>query len=136
MQPTVTCIFNPGAVFYSTYQKVVRVIDLLQKVRSQLIQYNNIIIGSENTVLGSNNMVIGSKDSFQGNNNWVFTSDYQSTDPLNGVLILGVYLIELQDILQITYNPAGVIRCIEQAESNKQFNSFWRQSTPAFRFSF
>jgi hypothetical protein len=64
VSPTVTCMTNVGGVFYSIYQKVVRVVDLLQKVRSQLIQYNNIIVGSGNTVVGSNNMVIGSKDSF------------------------------------------------------------------------
>lgn len=88
-------MFNQGATFYSIYQKVMKVVDLLQKVRSQLIQYNNIVIGSGNSVAGSNNMVIGSKDSFQGNNNWVFASEYNSTDPLNGVLIIDVYLIEL-----------------------------------------
>lgn len=136
VQPKVTCLSRQGAVFYSIYQKVAKAIELLQKVRQQLIQYNNIIIGSNNAIVGSNNLVIASEVSFKGNNNWVFTSDYQAKDPLNGVLIIGLYLIELQDIMQITYNPTAVIRCIEQAESNKQFSNFWTKSSPYFRYSF
>lgn len=75
------------------YQKVLCVVNLLQKVRNCLIQYNNIVIGEQNAVNGSNNIVIGSRNSLNGNNDWVFASDYQSPSVQNGVLILGVYLI-------------------------------------------
>jgi hypothetical protein len=85
---------------------------MLQKVKSYLTQYNNIIIGNNNTINGTNNLVIGSKNSLNGSNDWVFTSDYQSTDTLNGVLIIEVYLIELQDIKKIIYTPETVINCI------------------------
>ncbi len=82
-------------IFYTIQQKVIIVSNLLLRVRSYLIQYNNIIIGSNNVVNGSDNLVIGSRNSLTGNNQWVFASDYRSQDPQNGVLILGVYLIEL-----------------------------------------
>lgn len=75
------------------YQKVLCVANLLQRVRNYLIQYNNIIIGEQNSIQGENNVVIGSRNSLTGNNYWVFASDYQSPTVQNGVLILGVYLI-------------------------------------------
>lgn len=109
----VTCqLLWQGAVFRSVYQKVVSVTEQLQKVRNCLIQYNNVIVGNYNNVTGTNNLVIGSKDNFNGNNNWVFASDYSSTDPLNGVLIFGLYIIELSKVMQITFNPTSVIHCI------------------------
>jgi hypothetical protein len=44
-------------------------------------------------VVGDDNFVIGSNNSFIGNNDWVFASDYISTDPQNGVLVIELYLI-------------------------------------------
>lgn len=58
--------------------------------------------------------MIGSNNSLVGNNDWVFASDYQSTDPQNGVLILEVYLIELAALSQLTTLPAQAIHCVQQ----------------------
>jgi hypothetical protein len=91
---------------------VITVCELLQKVRNHLIQYNNIVIGNNNIISGNNDIVIGSRNNFKGSNQWVFASDYQSNDPQSGILIIGIYLIELSDTLKITYNPAKVIHCI------------------------
>jgi len=63
-------------------------VTLLQTIKSYLVEYNNVIIGSNNTVSGNDNFVVGSNDSLAGNNNWVFASDYQSVDPQNGVLFI------------------------------------------------
>lgn len=77
-----------GTVLFTVYQQVVTVTTLLQTIKSYVIEYNNVIIGSNNTVVGDNNFVIGSNNSFTGSNDWVFASDYLSTDPQNGVLII------------------------------------------------
>jgi hypothetical protein len=105
-------------IFSTIYKQVITVSEVLQKVRNYLIQYNNIIIGNNNTVSGNNDIIIGSKNNLKGDNDWVFASDYQSNDPQNGVLIIGIYLIELYDTLQITYSPLKVIHCIQQSKSN------------------
>lgn len=39
-------MYGQGSVYYSIYQKITKVINLLQQVRKCLIQYNNIIVGS------------------------------------------------------------------------------------------
>ena len=94
-QPSITCASSPfrNTVFQQIYQQVIDVTQLLQKVKSWLIQYNNVVIGNNNTVNGTDNVVIGSSNSLTGSNDWVFTSNYQSTDPTNGVLIIQTYLI-------------------------------------------
>lgn len=125
-----------GVVLFTIYQQVVTVTALLQTIKSYLVEYNNVIIGSDNTVVGDNNFVIGSNNSFIGNNDWVFASDYISTDPQNGVLVIELYLIELTKISQIPFNPASAIHCVNQDESNRQFNNFWQQTEHRHRFSF
>ena len=125
-----------GGVGGLLYQKVLCVANLLQKVRNYLIQYNNIIIGEENAVNGSNNIVIGSRNSLTGNNYWVFASDYESPSVQNGVLILGVYLIELTEINLIPNDPSEVVHCIKQEESNQHFSKFWSNTFHKRRFSF
>ena len=57
-----------------------------------------------------------------GNNNWIFTSDYDSKDPENGVLIIGEYLIELYDAFKITYDVKDAIRCLDGMESKYHSN--------------
>ena len=56
-------------------------------------------------VAGNNNMVIGSQNSLLGNNSWVFASDFSSSELQSGVLIIEIYLIELSDIMEIMTNP-------------------------------
>jgi hypothetical protein len=105
-------------------------------VKSYILQYNNIIVGNSNAVNGSSNVVIGSRNSLTGSNDWVFASDYHSTNPSEGVLIIEVYLIELTDMLEITYNPRRVIHCIKQEESNNHFRNFWNKEKFSHRTSF
>lgn len=83
MQPQISCqnIYTRRAVLNSLYQQIVTVTTLLQTVKSYLLQYNNIIVGGNNTVAGNDNFVIGSNNSLTGSNDWVFASDYKSTDP-------------------------------------------------------
>ena len=105
--PQIFCSNNlRNNIFYTVQQKIIDVSNLLLQVRSYLIQYNNIIIGDNNLVNGSQNLVIGSRNSLTGNNQWVFASDYQSKDPQNGVLILGVYLIELAEVQDVSTRPS------------------------------
>jgi hypothetical protein len=56
-------------------------------------------------VEGYNNMVIGSQNSLLGNNSWVFACDFSSSELQSGVLIIEIYLIELSDIMEILTNP-------------------------------
>ena len=107
-------------------------------IREGYVQFKKhpVLIGDNNTVIGANNFVIGSNDSLIGDNSWVFASDYQSADPQNGVLVIELYLIELAKVPQIAYNPIQVIHCVNQEESNRQFNNFWKQATHSHRFSF
>lgn len=56
-------------------------------------------------VEGYNNMVIGSQNSLLGNNSWVFACDFSSNELQSGVLIIEIYLIELSDIMEILTNP-------------------------------
>lgn len=107
------------------YKKTLKVSELLAKVKVYILQYNNIIVGNNNAVNGSANVVIGSRNSFTGNNDWVFASDYQSTDPQSGVLIIDNYLIELNEIFKISYNPREAIRCLKTEDSNNHFRGFW-----------
>lgn len=107
------------------YKKTLRVSELLAKVKTYILQYNNIIVGNNNAVNGNSNVVIGSRNSFTGNNDWVFASDYQSTDPQTGVLIIDNYLIELNEIFKISYNPREAIRCLKTQDSNNHFRGFW-----------
>lgn len=65
----------------------------LGQIRKILYQYNNIVIGSGNSVEGNNNMVIGSQNSLVGDNSWVFASDFSSDELQSGVLIIEIYLI-------------------------------------------
>lgn len=110
--------------------------ELLTKVKAYIMQYNNVILGNGNAVNGSGNVVIGSRNSLTGNNDWVFASDYQSTNPQEGVLILEVYLIELTEIMKITYNPREVIHCIKQEDSNSHFRNFWNRERSSRRTYF
>jgi len=64
------------------------VAELLSLVKNYIIQYNNVIIGNNNVVNGSGNIIIGSHNSLTGSNDWVFASDYQSTNPEDGVLVI------------------------------------------------
>lgn len=75
------------------YKKALKVSELLAKIKTYVLQYNNVIVGNSNTVIGNANVVIGSRNSLTGNNDWVFASDYKSTDPQTGVLIIENYLI-------------------------------------------
>lgn len=136
-QSVITCpFFTQGFMLSSLYSKITCVTEQLQKIRKLLIAYNNIIIGDGNAVTGTNNIVIGSKDILTGNNNWVFTSEFQSTDPLNGVLIIGVYLVELTDLFSLLYKPADVIHCLGKEESSQQFSNFWGGAQVNKRFCF
>lgn len=118
------------------YKKVSRVAELLEEVKKYLLKYNNVIIGSDNFVNGSGNVIIGSRDSLTGNNNWVFASDYQSTNPEDGVLIIEVYLIELSEMFDLITNPRGVIRCLKREESNKHFRNWWDGTDRRRRMAF
>jgi hypothetical protein len=93
---------------------VLNAASLLELVKSYLVQYNNIGIGSHNTVDGDNITVIGSSNSLTGSNDWVFDSEFESTNPQNGVLIIQSYLIEVPDIMLITTRAQNVIHCIDQ----------------------
>jgi len=57
------------------YNACVTVAGYLAKIKTLISQYNNVIIGSGNTINGTKNFVVGSKDNLSGNNNWVFTSN-------------------------------------------------------------
>lgn len=84
----------------------------LTEIKSYLVNYNNVIVGSNNSVHGNHNVVIGSRNSLSGSNYWVFDSDISEKAEEDGVLIIEGYLIELLDIPQILKNPSEVIRCI------------------------
>jgi hypothetical protein len=105
-------------------------------VKSYIIQYNNVILGNDNEVDGTSNVVIGSRNSLTGSNDWVFASDYHSADPQEGVLIIENYLIELNEMLKISYNPKAVIHCIKKADSNTHFKNFWQGCRGKHRTAF
>jgi len=89
------------------------------------LEYNNIIVGDENNVTGNSNVVIGSRNSFNGTDGWVFASDYKSNNHLEGVLIIGNYLIELDEIMVIGYRPREAIHCLKKGDSNKHSKKLW-----------
>lgn len=60
----------------------------LQQIKAELIRYNNIIVGSGNSVKGNGNFVIGSNNTLQGNNFWVFDSGINRQGIEDGVLII------------------------------------------------
>jgi hypothetical protein len=49
-------------------------------------QYNNVIIGQNNSVNGSKNIIVGSYNTFSGSNNFVFVEQFTGT--ANGDLLL------------------------------------------------
>jgi hypothetical protein len=59
----------------------------LQELSNCLAQYNNVIVGTGNTVNGSKNFVIGNYDNIEGSSNWVFVSQF--TGKINGDLLVG-----------------------------------------------
>lgn len=75
-----------------------KVAGYLAQIKEQLIQYNNVIIGDLNDVNGNHDIVIGSRNSLTGNNIWVLNSDVHKHNVEDGVLIVGGYVIELNDI--------------------------------------
>jgi hypothetical protein len=81
-------------------------------------------------------VVVGSKNSLVGNNDWVFASDYLSTNPSEGVLIIDNYLIELNEIMAISYNPRGAIKCLMKVDSNSYFRTLWYDSRETRRAAF
>lgn len=74
---------------------------------------------------GNHDIVIGSRNSLTGNNLWVLNSDINAHNVEDGVLIVGGYVIELNDIYQVLSQPQEVIQCIKQEESNSRFRSWW-----------
>lgn len=116
---------NRADLLLSISQKVELVKFYLGEIRKILYQYNNIVIGSANSVHGYNNMVIGSQNSLVGDNSWVFASDFTSSELSSGVLIIEIYLIQLSDIMEILSNPQRAIHCVDQEESNRSFKALW-----------
>jgi hypothetical protein len=118
------------------YKKTLLVSELLNNVKQYILQFNNIIIGEKNTVTGRSNVVIGSRNSLSGNNDWVFASDYHSTNPSEGVLIIDNYLIELNEIMVISFNPREAIHCLRKEDSNNHFRTFWNNCRERRRTAF
>jgi len=80
-QPNIKLSKSKKYIASDLYKKVTLVAELLSQVKNYIIQYNNVIIGNNNVVNGSGNIIIGSQNSLTGSNDWVFASDYQSTNP-------------------------------------------------------
>lgn len=97
--PISTCFTDmsliPATQKSTLYNQLRNIISLLSQIKAALKQagVNNAIVGSYNSVNGNGNIVIGSKDNVNGNNNWVFTSNYNSPDAQDGVLVLGSFMI-------------------------------------------
>ena len=84
----------------------------MAKIKKDLMQYNNVIVGSANRVKGKNNVVIGSNNTVGGNNFWVFDSNVEQEGIEDGVLILENYLIEMAEMRDVLHDPRKVVRCL------------------------
>lgn len=80
--------------------------------------------------------MVGSQDNLLGNNNWVFASNFNSTNPEDGVLIIEVYVIELDELFDLLANPLKAIKCVKQEDSNQRFGSWWNGAKATNRFCF
>ena len=74
----------------------------LRKVSEQLMQYNNVALGSGNALLGSKNIIIGNNNAVYGNNNYIFTEDFNYANtasgpskPINNHLVSDQWVAEL-----------------------------------------
>lgn len=67
---------------------------------------------------GSYNLVVGSNNQLIGDNDWLFTSDYNSKDSQNGILIIGNYKVILNQVFSIKYNPSQAISCLNKADKD------------------
>ena len=101
---------------YSTYEenpkRIKRKTDLvvgqLRRVSEQLMQYNNVALGSGNALLGSKNIIIGNNNAVYGNNNYIFTEDFNYANtasdpskPINNHLVSDQWVAELDRREQI-----------------------------------
>lgn len=79
------CGYNEN---YHLYRQLKRGADVLAKIKKDLMQYNNVIVGSANRVKGKNNVVIGSNNTVGGDNFWVFDSNVEQEGIEDGCLSL------------------------------------------------
>lgn len=68
------------------YKEINRTVSVLEIVRQELSQYNNVIYGDYNSLTGSGNLLIGSYDTIYGNNNFVFVDKFSGS--INGDLLV------------------------------------------------
>jgi hypothetical protein len=70
-------------------------------------QYNNVIIGGNNSVHGSKNVIVGSYNTIYGSNNFIFVEQF--TGSANGDLLLEMYRIDLTKVELILIDPTMAI---------------------------
>jgi hypothetical protein len=75
----------------------------LFQLATALLQYNNVIAGTGNTIAGTKNFVFGNYDTINGSNNWVFISQF--TGNVSGDLIIGQWMIQLNKTNLILISP-------------------------------
>lgn len=87
----------------------------LQELSNCLAQYNNVIVGTGNTVNGSKNFVIGNYDNIEGSNNWVFVSQF--TGKINGDLLVGNWRVQLDKSKYIIWSPRFAISFLNEEKN-------------------
>ena len=101
------CLDNTYNTCYENPRKIKRKTDLvvgqLRKVRDQLSQYNNVVLGKGNGLLGTKNIILGNHNSVYGNNNYIFSHGFNyantkggsATTPINNHLVNDEWVAEL-----------------------------------------
>jgi hypothetical protein len=78
---------------YQLYKRSELTKGYLQQLTAELQRYNNVILGSGNSVGGDKNIIIGDRNNIYGHGNWVFTSQYKPSGPMDGSLVIGRWRI-------------------------------------------
>lgn len=107
-------------------QRVDDATSCLSVMRDELSQYNNVIVGSGNTVNGSQNIIVGNYNSINGINNFVFINNF--TGSINGSLLLSKWKIDLAKKELIRINPSWAIFFINDDE-NKLYEKYLKRGS-------
>lgn len=71
---------------FALYERVSLTGQYLVAMSDGLSRYNNVIAGSNVSVVGSKNIVVGSYNDIQGSNNWVFAPNFKGN--ITGDLVM------------------------------------------------
>ena len=72
--------------------------------------------------------MVGDYNEFSGDSNWVFSSKVSTQGSLDGVLIIGKFVIELQDLLQTNRGIDNMIHCTGEHDSSSRRTRWWKST--------